>query len=685
MFSGETTVFHLRDAEGQVVGFIGLIRDISEKERVEQALARSERRFRTLYEAAPIGIFRTRSDGQALAVNRAMAEILGFESEEDAVRHYTDLGHQLYADPHRREEFLDRLRTKNSVEDFEYRARRPDGSTVWIEMDARVARRHPDGSFEIEGFASEITERKEAAQEVERQRTMLERTEQIAGIGSWELDVSSGKVTWSEELYQIFGLDPAEGAPPLGESGKLFPPEEAERLRAAVDRALEEGESYDLELRALRSDGEIRFCRARGYPETNSDGEVVRLYGSLSDITEQTLQAQRERELQTQLAQSQKMDSVGRLAGGVAHDFNNMLSVILGHAELAMDRLDEDDDLHSELQAVHAAARHSADLTRQLLAFAREQIVAPELMDLNETVESMLRMLKRVIGEDIELVWEPAESVWPVMIDPVQVDQILVNLLVNARDAIEGVGTVTIRTECATLDATYVATSPDADPGDYVRLVVSDTGAGMPPDVVERIFEPFFSTKSEGEGTGLGLSTVYGIVRQNDGHINVYSEPGNGTTFRIYLPRAEGVKDASGARAKAREPAGGDETIMVVEDQPALLDLAEKILRGLGYTVLTAGGPERALETADSHPEPIDLLLTDVVMPEMNGRELADRLGRNQPDMRVLFMSGYPADVIADRGVIKTGVRFIEKPFTVAELGTQVREILDSEADRSGG
>ncbi|MBI5835558.1 MAG: response regulator, partial [Armatimonadetes bacterium] len=402
-------------------------------------------------------------------------------------------------------------------------------------------------------------------------------------------------------------------------------------------------------------------------------------YGIATDVTEHILAEQARAQLADQMAQSQKLESVGRLAGGVAHDFNNMLAVILGHIELALEEVDPTQPLHEDLLSVQEAARRSADLTRQLLAYARRQTVERRVLDLNETVSGMLRMLNRLIGEDIALVWQPAQELWSVHMDPSQLDQILTNLCVNARDAIGGVGRIVIETSNAQLDDAWSARHPGFAAGDYVRLALSDTGIGMDEATLSQVFEPFFTTKGLGRGTGLGLATVYGIVKQNGGLIEATSEPGVGSQFAIYLPRhGEAVtRPADGAPADVTAP--GHETILLVEDEPEVLRLAVRQLQRQGYTVLATGSPLDALRLAGDHAGRIDLLLTDVVMPEMNGRELAATLVSRYPRLRCLYMSGYPADVVAERGVLDAGTDFLPKPFTVKELSAKVREVLGRE------
>ncbi len=428
--------------------------------------------------------------------------------------------------------------------------------------------------------------------------------------------------------------------------------------------SLEYGPGHDLEEQALFAEmaGDLAFAL------------------KALKMAEEKERSEQEREaLERQLFQAQKMESVGRLAGGVAHDYNNMLGVIIGYAELALEKAEPGDPLHADLQEVLKAARRSAEITKQLLAFARKQTISPRVLDLNETIEGMLKMLRRLIGEDIDLIWLPGKGLWRVKMDPVQVDQILANLCINARDAIGGVGRVVIETADVAFDEEYCSEHPAFVTGEFVMLAVSDDGSGMDRETMENIFEPFFTTKDVGKGTGLGLATVYGIVKQNSGFINVYSEPAKGTSIKIYLPRVPGesvVKEDEGEVEK-EIPRGGGETILVVEDEAAILKLAGKILKRLGYRVLSAQGPDLALAAAREHDGPIHLLLTDVVMPGMHGRDLAVRLQELHPDLRTLFMSGYTANAIVHRGVMDRGTQFMQKPFSMNELAARVRAALD--------
>ncbi len=418
-----------------------------------------------------------------------------------------------------------------------------------------------------------------------------------------------------------------------------------------------------------------------------ADGSVrdVAVYSSRVDIKGKTLlhsiihDITNQRRLEEQLRQAQKMESVGRLAGGVAHDFNNMLGAILGYTDLLLTSVDPSNPMHADLAEIKKAAQRSADLTRQLLAFARKQTIAPKVLDLNEIIESMLKMLRRLIGEDIELVWRPGVDLQPVRIDPVQIDQILANLCVNARYAIgHNVGAVIIETDHASFDEAYCADHVGFVPGEFIMLAVSDNGRGMDEETRKQIFEPFFTTKGVGEGTGLGLATIYGIIKQNNGFINVYSELGQGTTFRIYLPVHKVAREIT-ARGKAvtESVTHGSESILLVEDEPAILALGIKMLDRLGYKTLAAGTPGEAIRLAEEHAGEIHLLITDVIMPEMNGRDLAKQLVSLYPSLKSLFMSGYTANVIAHHGVLDEGTNFIQKPFSMRDLGAKVRDILD--------
>jgi signal transduction histidine kinase/ActR/RegA family two-component response regulator len=432
--------------------------------------------------------------------------------------------------------------------------------------------------------------------------------------------------------------------------------------------------------RQLRSDAPLdRVHDTAQALKNRTPDEISVLLDALNE------RAERIDRVQEQLIQAQKMESVGRLAGGVAHDFNNMLGVILGHTELMQHGLDPSGKIYTGLEQIRNAAQRSSNLTRQLLTFARKQTIAPKVLDLNNAVAGMLDMVRRLIGEDIDLVWQPVANLWPVKIDPSQLDQILANLCINARDAISGVGKISIETDMVLLDEAYCKDHRGFQPGEYVQLSVSDNGCGMDRNTLSHIYEPFFTTKELGKGTGLGLATVYGIVKQNNGFINVYSEPATGTVFRIYLPRHNDAAEPVQTAVQDKPVKQGDETILLVEDEAAIRDLIKETLESLGYTVVPADTPGEAIRLANEQRNRVDGLVTDVVMPKMNGRDLAEQIASLCPGVKTLYMSGYTSNVIAHHGILDKGVHFIEKPFSRKSLAAKLREVLDQSDDPADG
>jgi signal transduction histidine kinase/CheY-like chemotaxis protein/HAMP domain-containing protein len=523
----------------------------------------------------------------------------------------------------------------------------------------------------------ESAERSVAEGALRESEAGLAKAQQIAKLGSWKKDWGNDAVAWSEEMYRLTEFDPSGGVPDPGEFLEWVHPEDRRAFLDAEEEIVRSGEPVVLEIRSNPDRGTVRHFLTNVEPLHDMEHQIVGLLGTLQDITGlKDLEEEREG-LLAQLLQAQKIEAVGRLAGGVAHDFNNMLSVILGHTELALLTLDSGKSTHRSLQEILKAAQRSADLIRQLLAFARKQTISPKTIDINETVGSMLNMVQRLIGEDIELHWNAGGDLWSVKMDPIQIDQILANLCVNARDAIAGVGRVDISTGNAEFDEAFCRANPWALPGEYVFLAVRDDGCGMDKRVLDNLFEPFFTTKEVGKGTGLGLATVYGIVKQNQGFVNVSSDPGRGTTFHVYLPRSKVFLSEAPYLQEQDRNLKGTETILLVEDEESILELNRTVLELQGYVVLAASKPLDALDLAKDHPGGIDLLITDVIMPGLNGKELFERLSTIKPGFRSLFVSGYTSDVIAQRGVLDEGVNFLQKPFSAKNLAEKVREVLD--------
>ena len=441
------------------------------------------------------------------------------------------------------------------------------------------------------------------------------------------------------------------------------------------------GEQHTFETRQVRKDGtEFPVEVTLGSVTLPSGAAVLGLVRDISDRKRHELERAK---LQAELLKAQKLESVGRLAGGVAHDFNNMLGVILGHAEMALEAVDPSSPIRDDLVGIQKAAERAASLTRQLLAFASKQAVSPVVLDLNSTVEEMVKLLSRLIGENVELEWHPWPDLWPVRMDPSQLDQILTNLCANSKDAIAGAGKVTIQTSNASFDQAYCADHPECVPGDYVLLSVADNGCGMDQATADNALEPFFTTKQRGKGTGLGLATVYGIVNQNHGFVRIRSQPKKGTTVDICLPRHGSAggngKIESKAAPRTERPTQGTETVLLVEDEPQILSLCLAMLEKKGYRVLAASTPGEALRLAREHTGGIELLLTDVVMPEMDGLSLANELLLTLPTLRCLLMSGYPATIVAHGNIVEQGMHFLPKPFSAKELLRKVRDVLDGE------
>lgn len=649
-------------------------RDITERKQKEAALREKDERLRFFFEYAPASLAMFDLDMRYIhASNRWRSDYGLTDCDLAGLAHYEVFPQipEVWKEAHRRGLAGETLRKE--AEQFV----RADGSVMWLRWEIRPW-------YDIEGkiggiliFTEDITERRvvEDALCVSERflRTMTDNLPGLVAYWTSELRCKFANKSYLEWFgktpEQMVGITIQEL---MGED--LF-----KRYEHHINSVLQ-GKPQHFERTLIKPTGEAGHTWAQYIPDV-VDGTVQGFYVLISDVTELKHAEEEKGKLEAQLQQAQKIESVGRLAGGVAHDFNNLLTVILGYTQLSIMELDPTHPVYSHLEGIRKAADRSADLTHQLLAFARKQTIAPKVLNLNVTVEHVLKMLRRLIGEDINLTWQPANELWQVKIDPSQVDQILANLCVNARDAIGDVGKITIETGHCTFDKEYCATHLGFIPGEFVLLAVSDDGSGMDKETMSHVFEPFFTTKGIGEGTGLGLAMVYGIVKQNNGFINIYSEPGHGTTFKIYLPRHEGTDSQIPVEGAAKPLSRGQESILLVEDEANILKITTVLLEKLGYKVFPAKTPGEAINLSRQHADEIDMLMTDVVMPEMNGRDLSKKLLGICPQMKCLYMSGYTANVIAHHGVLDENIHFISKPFSLPALASKVRDVLDKQSN----
>jgi len=671
-----TTITPIKDADGQVSTVICSSKDITDRKQIELALAESEEINRAISGLTTDYIFIVDLSPEGQPVLRwASANLLQITgrtlSESATPQQWQSIIHP--EDLQAFQAFMQHTLQSGESSSFECRSRIQGGGIRWVQIYVQ-----PQFESESEGKVTSIYG---AVKDISRrkQAELALRESEARGSAFMEFvpalilikDQEFRPIFANTRFCQLFPFEAWKGKTPH----ETFPAEIADRMLAMDVQAMEQG-SVTYDEMATGEDSVPRNFRTTKF-RIDLAGASPLLGVIILDTTDQKQAELAQANLQAQFLQAQKMESVGRLAGGVAHDFNNMLQAILGYTELALAQAKPGQSLHTDLEQIQKTARRSADLTRQLLAFARKQTVTPQVLDLNETVSGILSMLHRLIGEDIELCWRPAAKLWPIRMDPSQIDQVLANLCVNARDAIQGVGRITIETINITMAAAHGQQHPECLPGDYVKLVLSDTGCGMPGEVLQHLFEPFFTTKEIGQGTGLGLATVYGIVKQNEGFIQVSSQPGHGSRFEIFLPRTFLSSPAETEDPARKEPTRGKETVLVVEDEPVILEMCQIMLEKLGYRVLTSCNPREAFNLAAEHGDPIDLLLTDVVLPEMNGRELGQRLRVHYPQLRHLYMSGYTSDVIAPQGIQEEGLLFIQKPFSMRELSVRIREALD--------
>lgn len=652
----------ITDHQGVPLRMLGSHVDITERKKAEEALRESEERYRQLFEGSVMGTSITSISGEVVNCNAAFARILGFKSVADVLK--TNAGF-LYRNSAVRKALIDSLRRERVLENHELELKRVDGATIFVSANITGVF---DDLGELTGLHShviDITERKRAEAELARLVAAVEQT-----ADSIVITDTSGNIQYVNPAFErITGYSEAEVLgqnPRILKSGKIDP-SVYEDLWEAITR----GEIWVGQLTNRRKDGTLFEEHVTISPVRDNSGRVANYIAVKQDISSQT-------QLEAQLRQSQKLEAIGQLAGGVAHDFNNMLTAILGYSDLSLARLKADDPVARNIREVKKAAERAAGLTRQLLAFSRKQILEPRILDLNYVVGDINKMLRRLIGEDIDLTTTLASDLGRIKADPTQIEQVLMNLAVNARDAMPRGGRLTIETQNVELNEEYAAKHQPTRAGEYVLLAVSDTGCGIDAETQAHIFEPFFTTKGIGKGTGLGLSTIYGIVKQSGGFIWVYSELDVGTTFKIYLPRLKDAADVEPPSISQPVVAAATGTVLLVEDDAEVRGLVARSLESSGYKVIESGNSTRALAIAHSYEERIDLLITDVVMPVMGGRELAERLAILRPGTRVLFISGYTDDAIVRHGIMDRDIAFLQKPFTPDSLLRKVAEVLQA-------
>ncbi|HPI25997.1 MAG TPA: response regulator [Candidatus Cloacimonadota bacterium] len=595
-----------------------------------------------------------------------------------------DLARRIGADgfivkPCEPEEFLSRIKVIVENKQKSDHSATPAGTTeheILKLYNERLVRKLEQKMLELE---KEIEAREKALEALQRNEELLKSTQALGKMGGWEYDVSSGKLFWTDELYLLHDIDPAdpEASELVFRSLECFPEDSQVTIKAAIDEMIARGTPYKIESWFTSRKGRKLWVRntAQGIFK---DGKLVRANGIIQDITESKEAQTKQEELAEQLRQAQKLDTIGQLAGGVAHDFNNVLTVILGYAEDLLQNLNAQDPIYTDIQEILSAGNRASSLTRQLLTFSRKQIIQPQVMNINDAVNNLYKMLVRLIGEDIQFEIDLADDLPPILADVGNIEQVIMNLVINAREAMQLGGKLNIFSFSFDVDDMFTSQHPAMRPGRYAILKVTDTGTGMTKEIKERIFEPFYTTKGVGRGTGLGLATVYGIVRQAGGFINVDTAPGKGTSFVIMIPAVEAEIKASDSTRKTGDTMGHSEQVLVVEDDPAISELTSKIIEKLGYQVRNTDSADKAMAMIEDEGFHPDLLVTDVVMPGLSGLELAAILRFKYPSMKFLLMSGYTESVISRHGDRDPNLPFIQKPFTRNDLAEKIRLALES-------
>ncbi|MFC1508412.1 PAS domain S-box protein [Candidatus Omnitrophota bacterium] len=654
------------------LGTLGLARDISERKKTERAIHESEEKYRTLFETMAQGIVYRDSDGLITSANPAAERILGLSIDQMQGRKSMDPRwksvHEDGSDfPGDTYPSMVSLRSGKEVRDILMGVFHPKNEEYcWIRVNA-VPQFKPGKNkpFQVYTTFKDITEQKKAEDALLRTRYSINQAlDSIYWINSGGEFVDVNDTVCKELGYSREELLTMSVKDIVSDNSPFYEKE----IWPKRWEALKKEKSICFESKHKRKNGDIFPVEIVGNYVMFSRKEYVLAISR--DISAR-------KKLEKQYQHAQKMETVGRLAGGVAHDFNNLLTAIIGNAELAMMSLSPTDTSFNDISEIRVSADKASNLTSKLLAFSRQQLIKPHILNLNDTIIEMDKMFRRLIGEDIELVTLPSEDLWYVKVDHTQIEQVLSNIVVNARDAMPNGGKLTIETSNVILDGEYVKVEPSATAGDYVCFSVSDTGMGIDEETKSKIFEPFFTTKEKSKGTGLGLATCYGIVKQNNGHIRVYSEPGLGTTVKVYLPRTAGLHKCSLDSFSMVRITSGTEHVLVVEDEPSVCNMIVRILENGGYSVMKAINGEEALRIVEDHEPDINILVTDVVMPYMGGKELSKKLSGKYPAMKTLFMSGYTDNLIVNHGILEPDVAFIEKPFSSNEIALKVRQVLD--------
>ncbi len=655
--------------DGQFAGFTGACVDITELQETAEALRQSEERFRMFGRATNDAIRDWDFATNLVWWNDGLRTLFGYPTDETTAKADWWLRH---VHPDDRDRIWSGINVDIPRGHFwsdEYRFLRADGTYAHVYDRGYVVHDADSRPVRLIGAMLDITARKEAEQALKDSEERLRMALDGGQIGTWDWDLTTNAVRWGGHAYRVFDLAAGSFGGTFDDLLELVHPEDRPALVEAVNHAIDLSMPFEVEFRMKPRGAHTRWVASQAQVFYDERRKPARMLGVVQDVTER-------KRLESQFLQAQKMEGIGRLAGGVAHDFNNLLTAILGYIEMANKKLGADNAAHEYFHSIRHAAERSAALTRQLLAFARRQITEPRLVDLNQLILQMEELLRRVIGEDIELRTVTRQGLGAVKLDPAQFEQVLMNLVINARDAMPDGGILSIETSNVELDEHYARQHQAVLPGDYVMLAVSDTGIGMTEDVSSHLFEPFFTTKPPGKGTGLGLATCYGIIKQNGGHIWVYSEYGRGTTFKIFLPRIAGAAESEVQAEPSDIDVKGHETIMVVEDEPLVRAITVETLETLGYRVLQASNGEEALVVARNFDGPIDVLVTDVVMPAMGGPALTQHMHRERPNLKVLYVSGYTDDAIVHHGVVEPGIQFLQKPFPLATLARRIRELL---------